>query len=277
METWHDRHHETLTIGERIADSVAAFVGSWTFLILHAAWFAGWIALTVEPFPYGLLTMIVSLEAIFLSTFIMISANRQSDRDRHHAEADYRTNLEAKNEIEQVQRSLSRMENVKLDALLAFHGIRVPRDFSDSEEVVVEYALRMPPHPTPENPDALLPDWSIPVAAHHNVRAICDLEGLTYQQKEVLTACVMVESGFDINAINYNYAHHADGTKYLASTDFGICQWNDFYHGKEITPDQALHNPEMAVRLMCKYWLHGLQIQWVSYSSGAYKKYLGKV
>lgn len=68
--------------GERIADSVTAFVGSWLCIGLHSVWFVLWIGLRVEPFPYGLLTMIVSLEAIFLSTLVMISQNRQAEKDR---------------------------------------------------------------------------------------------------------------------------------------------------------------------------------------------------
>src|ERR1700704_6444510 len=60
----------------RIADHITAFSGSLRFLYLHVIWFTGWIAFGVEPYPYGLLTMIVSLEAIFLSTFVMISQNR---------------------------------------------------------------------------------------------------------------------------------------------------------------------------------------------------------
>ena len=104
----------------------------------------------------------------------------------------------------------------------------------------------------PTNPDTLGADWSNKTVAHHNVHALCDLEGLTYDEKQSLTACVYVESGFDINAINRNYAI-TDGVKHLTSTDFGICQWNDFYHGKEISPDEALRNPEKAVRLMCRY------------------------
>lgn len=76
--------------GEHIADQVTVFVGSWTFIGLHVLWFTFWIVFRVEPFPYGLLTMIVSLEAIFLSTLVMISQNRQSERDRK------RDDLEAK-------------------------------------------------------------------------------------------------------------------------------------------------------------------------------------
>jgi uncharacterized membrane protein len=61
---------------DRIADRITSFAGSMPFVYVHIVWFALWIGLRVEPFPFGLLTMIVSLEAIFLSTFVMISQNR---------------------------------------------------------------------------------------------------------------------------------------------------------------------------------------------------------
>jgi uncharacterized membrane protein len=64
------------SVQNRIADRVTAFSGSMRFVYIHIIWFTCWIAFGVEPFPYGLLTMIVSLEAIFLSTFVMISQNR---------------------------------------------------------------------------------------------------------------------------------------------------------------------------------------------------------
>ena len=64
------------SIQNRIADRITKFSGSMWFVYLHALWFGLWIGLGVEKYPYGLLTMIVSLEAIFLSTFVMISQNR---------------------------------------------------------------------------------------------------------------------------------------------------------------------------------------------------------
>ncbi|HET6944964.1 MAG TPA: DUF1003 domain-containing protein [Gaiellaceae bacterium] len=64
------------SVENRIADRITAFSGSMRFVYLHIAWFSLWIGLGVESYPYGLLTMIVSLEAIFLSTFVMISQNR---------------------------------------------------------------------------------------------------------------------------------------------------------------------------------------------------------
>ena len=64
------------SLQNRIADRITAFAGSMAFVYIHIVWFASWIGFGVEHYPYGLLTMIVSLEAIFLSTFVMISQNR---------------------------------------------------------------------------------------------------------------------------------------------------------------------------------------------------------
>lgn len=80
----------------RIADAITAFAGSMRFVILHVIWFGAWILVNLsivrfDPFPYGLLTMLVSLEAIFLSTFVLISQNRYEERqhlvvDHHYRE-----------------------------------------------------------------------------------------------------------------------------------------------------------------------------------------------
>lgn len=64
------------SVQNRVADKITTFAGSMAFVYLHLVWFAAWILLRLEAYPYGLLTMIVSLEAIFLSTFVMISQNR---------------------------------------------------------------------------------------------------------------------------------------------------------------------------------------------------------
>jgi uncharacterized membrane protein len=68
------------SVENRIADRITAFSGSMQFVYLHVIWFACWIGFGVESYPYGLLTMIVSLEAIFLSTFVMISQNRADQK-----------------------------------------------------------------------------------------------------------------------------------------------------------------------------------------------------
>lgn len=118
LKNWHDEHMGDRSWGDILADGITRFVGSWTFIIIHIMWFTVWIVLPVEAFPFGLLTMVVSLEAILLSTFIMISQNRASDRDRSQADADYQTNLQAKLEIEDLQERLARIETEKLDEIL---------------------------------------------------------------------------------------------------------------------------------------------------------------
>ena len=77
------RKHQEVRHGSlqnRIADVITQFAGSMWFVYLHVVWFAAWIVFHVERYPFGLLTMIVSLEAIFLSTFVMISQNRADER-----------------------------------------------------------------------------------------------------------------------------------------------------------------------------------------------------
>jgi uncharacterized membrane protein len=64
------------SVQNRVADQITSFAGSMAFVYIHVLWFAVWIGFRVEKYPFGLLTMIVSLEAIFLSTFVMISQNR---------------------------------------------------------------------------------------------------------------------------------------------------------------------------------------------------------
>lgn len=103
---------------EIVADKIASFAGSMWSVYLHIVWFTLWILLDVEKFPFGLLTMVVSLEAIFLSTFIMISNNRTSDRDRLAAEHDYKVNESAKEEIEKLMERLDKIEEEKLDNII---------------------------------------------------------------------------------------------------------------------------------------------------------------
>lgn len=118
VKNWHQSDRESRSFTDRLADIIAEFVGSWMFVIIHIVWFSVWIIVPIEPFPFGLLTMVVSLEAIMLSTFIMMSQNRQSDRDRAQAQADYETNVAAKQEIEQLQAQLARLEIDKLDKII---------------------------------------------------------------------------------------------------------------------------------------------------------------
>jgi uncharacterized membrane protein len=85
------KHEEerAANVQSRIADVITGFAGSMSFVYVHIVWFAFWILLPVEKYPFGLLTMIVSLEAIFLSTFVMISQNRADARHQVFADSQY--------------------------------------------------------------------------------------------------------------------------------------------------------------------------------------------
>ncbi len=101
----------------RMADWIAWFSGSMAFLILNGGWFIIWIAINTlplgipafDPFPFGLLTMIVSLEAIFLSCFVLISQNRQAQKDKVRADIEYEVNIKAELEIAHLHEKTDRM------------------------------------------------------------------------------------------------------------------------------------------------------------------------
>jgi len=87
---------------DRAADAVTSFAGSLRFVYLHAVWFGAWVLVNIgllgaslkfDAYPFGLLTMVVSLEAIFLSTFVMVSQNRQAARSDLRASIDFENNL----------------------------------------------------------------------------------------------------------------------------------------------------------------------------------------
>jgi uncharacterized membrane protein len=85
----HERERAD-ALQNRVADRITAFSGSMLFVYVHVLWFACWIGLGVEHYPYGLLTMIVSLEAIFLSTFVLISQNRADAKRQVIADEQWR-------------------------------------------------------------------------------------------------------------------------------------------------------------------------------------------
>lgn len=100
----------------RIADWIAWFSGSMQFLIINGAWFVIWIAINTipglpqfDPFPFGLLTMIVSLEAIFLSCFVLISQNRQAQKDKVRADIEYDVNIKAELEVAHLHEKTDRI------------------------------------------------------------------------------------------------------------------------------------------------------------------------
>jgi uncharacterized membrane protein len=86
-----DAERRAQNIQNRIADRITDFAGSMAFVYLHIIWFGCWIGFGVEQYPFGLLTMIVSLEAIFLSTFVMISQNRADAKRQLLADEEWKT------------------------------------------------------------------------------------------------------------------------------------------------------------------------------------------
>jgi CRP/FNR family transcriptional regulator, cyclic AMP receptor protein len=115
------------TLVDKIADMVAEFSGSITFLFLNAAFFFAWIVWNVlpftshfDPYPFGFLTMVMSVEAIFLSIFVLISQNRQTAKDRLRADAEYEVNLKAELEVAHLHE--------KMDYLTEQMLARMPRN-----------------------------------------------------------------------------------------------------------------------------------------------------
>lgn len=115
--------------------------------------------------------------------------------------------------------------------------------------------------------------WSIPADAFHLTRVLCDDAGLSFTNKNIICACIFQESRFLIQAKNENLYNGK-----VVSTDWGICQVNDHYHigpGKDFPSVQyVLDNPDKVVAWMISMSKHGLLKQWVSYSSGAFSKWL---
>ena len=118
---------EQLTPLQKVADWIAWFSGSMPFLIVNAIWFAAWILINTvdvgvkrfDPYPFGLLTMIVSLEAIFLSCFVLVSQNRQVEKDRVRSDIEYDINVKAELEVAHLHEKTDRMYEQMLARFVA--------------------------------------------------------------------------------------------------------------------------------------------------------------
>ena len=122
---WHKKHEDERTFGERIADSVAQSMGSWTFIIIQSLIVIAWMVLNIvafvyhwDEYPFILLNLVFSTQAAYAAPIIMMSQNRSSDRDRQHAEADYQTNVQSKKEIEELMNALHKIDVDKLDKII---------------------------------------------------------------------------------------------------------------------------------------------------------------
>jgi uncharacterized membrane protein len=122
---WHEKHTENLSFGSRLADSVARGMGSWKFIIIQTILVILWMGLNLvgffyhwDVYPFILLNLLFSTQAAYAAPIIMMSQNRQNERDRMQAQADYQTNIDAKLEIEALTIKLNQLEVEKLDKIL---------------------------------------------------------------------------------------------------------------------------------------------------------------
>ncbi len=125
IKTWHERQQASLTFAQKLADSVANGMGSWRFIIIQTAIVLVWMILNLiayishwDPYPFILLNLLFSTQAAYAAPIIMMSQNRQNERDRAQALADYETNVEAKKEIEALVVLLNKIETDTLGKIL---------------------------------------------------------------------------------------------------------------------------------------------------------------
>ena len=124
-KNWHEKHNETMSFGNRLADSVANGMGSWRFIVIQTILVILWMGLNFigfmyhwDVYPFILLNLVFSTQAAYAAPIIMMAQNRQSERDRIQAQSDYQTNIEAKHEIEALSIKLNTIEIEKLDKII---------------------------------------------------------------------------------------------------------------------------------------------------------------
>jgi uncharacterized membrane protein len=117
-------HEKSMTFGERTSDVFAETMGSWTFIIVQSVILVIWVILNVtayirrwDPYPFILLNLALSLEAAYSAPIIMMSQNRQADKDRLAAEEDYRINTKAEEELKAVMKHLEEQDEMMIDIL----------------------------------------------------------------------------------------------------------------------------------------------------------------
>lgn len=125
QKTWHEKYHEKLTARDHLSDMVAKGMGSWKFIILQTVLVILWMVLNLvgfmfhwDVYPFILLNLLFSTQAAYAAPIIMMSQNRQNLRDRLQAEEDYKTNKDAKIEIEELALLLKSIEIDKLDKII---------------------------------------------------------------------------------------------------------------------------------------------------------------
>jgi uncharacterized membrane protein len=150
-------HEEQLGLGQRVADRVALMVGSWTFILVQSGIFLIWVAINIylvvgeirhpgslkawDPYPFILLNLILSFQAAYTGPVVMMSQNRQTEKDRLMAQHDYEINLKAEEELEVVMDHLEHQDRLLLDAIARLEALQVTppvREIADKLEEVLK-------------------------------------------------------------------------------------------------------------------------------------------
>ena len=150
-------HEEQLGLGQRVADRVALIVGSWTFILIQSGIFLVWVAINFylviaamrqpgllkawDPYPFILLNLVLSFQAAYTGPVVMMSQNRQTEKDRLMAQHDYEINLKAEEELEVVMDHLEHQDRLILDAIARLEALQVTppvREIADKLEAVLK-------------------------------------------------------------------------------------------------------------------------------------------
>ena len=142
-----DKEGDKLTVGQIVADTVAANMGSWRFIIIQSVILVFWIVLNVtafiqrwDPYPFILLNLMLSFQAAYAAPFIMMSQNRQQDIDRKKAESDYNVNIKAELEIELLHQKIDELRAKEMLALT--EAIRDLSEHVRNEKLVVAAVMK---------------------------------------------------------------------------------------------------------------------------------------
>jgi uncharacterized membrane protein len=139
-----------LTIGAKIADAVAAGVGSWPFIIIQSIILAAWIVLNTidfffihkwDPYPYILLNLALSFQAAYAAPFVMMSQNRQAAKDRLTAENDYKTDLKSEQEISHILEHLDHQDGLILQVVQRLEAQN--KRIDEQEQLILQIVQRM--------------------------------------------------------------------------------------------------------------------------------------
>ncbi len=141
VQNVNELHDEQLTMGARVADKVAGTIGSWRFIIIQSMILIVWLTLNVvglvqhwDPYPFILLNLALSFQAAYSAPIIMMSQNRQSEKDRLKAEEDYRVTCQAEIEIATVHRQIAHLTAERWEALCQMEEaqLQLLREIRDS-------------------------------------------------------------------------------------------------------------------------------------------------